>query len=390
MTDLYMNDILDYEEIQNTFKSISEKTNKLLNLTAIAESIETYGLDESVMALINKDDQLSNELGFTKNDLNRSEEGLNDLFKDGIFKKIIDGIKWIIDKIIEAIKWVWSKLSEWATKNKISAAELQRAANNWDKLPDNAPLQPPDSNNPEQPWTNVPDFKICKERLTKCEQLCNEFFNSFLNPLSQIAAEYINTRTDTNPFVFYDVLRNNKFKDFINRLNIRAQCNGRGNILFPAMQMAYQEYIEDRNICEWADNSYPTIVEVRYKRDLGIKYKSEFNELGKTLTNIEHTLASHKQMFSTTEKTLKSLKDSYEKYSKDLLSHANAIEQTDPTLASDEKDKSRHYYDEAAQLTDFLKAFEFINVKLAQFVKIGMVNKLGIQKLIEDMKIMFK
>ena len=392
VTDMYAADLLQFDIVQESFKAISEKSQRIQDLLVIKASIEIYGLDPAVMAVINKDDQLVKELRLTENDLNRSQEGLSDVFNSGIMKKIIDGIKWLIAKIIEGIKWVWNKLLEWINKKNIDKATLKRAADNWDKLPDNAPLQPPNSKEPEVPWTNIPNFKECKNRLDKSKRLCDDFINRFLSPLSEFTTAYL-SESIKNPkcLEFRTIICSDKFKDLRKNFGIMMIGNT-GNILRPAIEAAYRKYTEEHNISiSWSTTKIDRIAEVRVKRDLGVQYKGEFNEVGITLDDLNKTVTKSKTTITDLTDSLKKISVSYDAYVKQLLVHADALEQNGDNYTADmERNTAARYQEEVVQINDLLNTINFVNSTLAIYIQIGTVNKLGIQELLKDMEIMFK
>ena len=393
VSDIYADECMHNDFVMESFKEISKQVNRIQELITIKASIETFGLDPAVMALINKDNQLVNELKLTENDLNKSQEGLSDVFNSGLIKKIIDGIKWLVEKIIEGVKWVWNKLLNWANANKISTADLQRAANNWDKLPDNATLQPPDSANPDIPWTNIPDFKECKNRLELSKRLCEDFINKFLSPLSEFSTAYI-TEYAKNPVCaeFYNMITSDRFKDLRNNLMLSTQFGNKGNILCPAMQKAYQEYIERNKISSsWSHTEIARIAEVRVKKDLGVRYKGEFNEVGTTIADIEKTINKSKANITALITNLTKIRSYYDTYAKNLLAHAKENEnQGNDYAAQIERNTANTYNTEVSQLTDLLNTIVLVNSILQRYILIGTVNKLGLKELLDDMMIMFK
>ena len=392
VSDIYADDLLQHDIVRNSFKEISEKSQRIQDLLVIKQSIETYGLDPAVMAMINKDNQLVKELRLTENDLNRSTEGLSDVFNSGIMKKIIDGIKWLIDKIVEGIKWIWNKLMEWARSVNVDKAALKRAADNWDKLPDNAPLQPPDSSKPDIPWTNVPDFKVCKDRLTLAKQLCNDFINKYMSPLSEFATTYCN-ETMKNPTctAFYSLLVSDRFKELRHNLML-STMGGRGNILKPAMAKVYQDYIEKNKISsDWPVNQIVRIAEVRVKRDLGVRYKGEFNEVGITISDLDKTINAHKSTITTLETVLKKFAAQYDTIVKHAIANAKELEDKGNTYTAEmERNLADRYSEEIAQINDLLGALALVGNIVQHYIQIGTVNKLGLQELMKDIEIMFK
>ena len=393
ITDIYAAELLQHNIVRDSFNEISKHIAHIQDLIVIKESIEVFGLDSSVMKLINRDDMLVNELKLTQNDLNKSQEGLSDVFNQGIIKKITDSIRWLIDKIIEGIKWIWNKLTEWARSNKIDRAALQRAANNWDKLSDNTTLQPPDPSKPDIPWTNVPDFKECKNRLTLSKRLCEDFIKIYLNPLSEFAKAYIE-ESHKNPkcLSFYTLLTSNKFAHLRKNLNLSSRYGDKGKILHSAMSDVYREYIEKNKISPaWSNNEIVRIAEVRVKGDLGIKYKGEFNEVGTTIDDLEKSMNESKQTISVAVSSLTKIRAQFDTYAKSLIPHADYLDSIgDNNTAEMERNISARYNEEVAQLTDLLNTIVLVNAIIQRYLSIGTVNKLGLKELLDDIAIMFK
>lgn len=299
VADIYSNYMLEYDMTNFMLKELEQHTEKLSNLLMIRESIETYGVDSAVMALINKDDQLVNELGLTKNDLNKSQEGLADTFKTGLGKKILDAIKWIIEKIGMCVKWIFEKLTEWA-RNVNGQNRFRVAADVWDKIPDSMPVK----KNPARQdgaWVEIPDFEACKKRLELSEHICVDFINVFADEFASIVEEYKNNLKNLHTVGgLYDIiLRHDKLCKVIAE---SGTAGGQPGTVLTNTVAAYQIIINKQHLEKdlkgfdkgdqlfWADaKAIPRIAQVEFKRDLRIQYKGEFTEVG---VYVERTISA--------------------------------------------------------------------------------------------------
>ena len=383
IVDNYTSYMTDRSIALELINELNKQNTKLENLLAIQESIETYGLDSSVMDLINKDNQLVRVLGLTENDLNKSQEGLLDVFKTGIGKTIVDTLKWVIAKISECIKWIFDKLMSWAKS--VNANKFRVAADVWSRIPDSARVK----KNPSRAdgaWVDVPDFEACKERLELSEHICSAFVSVLASEFELIVNEYANGIKTKNPIPLNDIIQKHDkiCKVIVSTGSITAKAGHR-------LQQAVRTYhtqinkehldkdlngVDPYDLLYWKDaTAVPRIVQVEYKRDLKIKYKGEFSEVGVYTSRVIYNVENVKPKLN---KLLADLTTIYNNMSNDLRT---------PNL--DQK-AIAYYTNEQTEITDIGGAITYVLNVISRHMSNCAVATMGINEVMDDIIKMFR
>lgn len=200
----FLQNTLRIDEINNMVRGIDEELKTVVECIDLYEQVDKYGSTEEFHVLL-QNTGLTRKLGISDDDLVGSGLHKRDVYKNGIFDKIISGIKWVIGKIRDFFVWIYTKIRDWVYGTKaLNKVNVQQTIDYIKDAPRNVPF---DSS------VGIHRYSDIKAHLFRLNSYVNELGNLYNYTVTRYTS-----RQPIDPVKFY--------REYLSRAIDRVDDNG--------------------------------------------------------------------------------------------------------------------------------------------------------------------